>query len=271
MSKSAAASTSAPIRIRSVALPAEHGGWGFLLEPILLGLLVAPSVAGLFLAIAAFSLFLLHQPMRTALKDRAKGKRYMRTLLAERFALLYAGSLIGSFVLAWITAAHPFWPPLIGLLALASVQMYFEFSNRGRELIPEVAGALALGGIAPAMALAAGWSMEAALPLWAILGVRASVSVAYVRSRLRLEKGKPASAAAAVGVHVIGAALLALLAAADFVPWLSVVAALVLLARAAHGLSRFRRPTQAKVIGFLEMAYGLITVLLVAAGYRFNL
>jgi hypothetical protein len=271
MNKSAAASTSAPVRIRSVALPAEHGGWGFLLEPILLGLLVTPSLAGLFLGIASFSLFLLHQPMRTALKDRAKGKRYMRTLLAERIALLYASILIGSFVLAWITAAHPFWQPLIGLLALASVQMVYEFSNRGRELIPEVAGALALGGIAPAMALAAGWSMEAALPLWVILGVRSLVSVAYVRSRLRLEKGKPASQGIAVGVHVIGVLLLALLAAADIVPWLSVVAGLVLLARAAHGLSRLRRPTQAIVIGFLEMAYGLITVLLVAAGYRLGI
>ncbi|MBZ0296495.1 MAG: YwiC-like family protein [Anaerolineae bacterium] len=32
--------------LRSVALPAEHGGWGFLIEPILLGLLVAFSVNG---------------------------------------------------------------------------------------------------------------------------------------------------------------------------------------------------------------------------------
>jgi hypothetical protein len=35
--------------VRLVALPAEHGGWGLLLEPIALGLAVAPSLAGTFL------------------------------------------------------------------------------------------------------------------------------------------------------------------------------------------------------------------------------
>jgi hypothetical protein len=30
-------------RLRSVALPSEHGGWGLTLEPAVLGLLVAPS------------------------------------------------------------------------------------------------------------------------------------------------------------------------------------------------------------------------------------
>ncbi|MDX2007394.1 MAG: hypothetical protein SFU83_19325 [Meiothermus sp.] len=33
------------VPLRSVALPNEHGGWGFTLEPILLGLLVAPGEA----------------------------------------------------------------------------------------------------------------------------------------------------------------------------------------------------------------------------------
>ena len=44
--------------IRSVALPTEHGGWGFLAEPILPGLLVAPSWAGLLLSLAALAVFL---------------------------------------------------------------------------------------------------------------------------------------------------------------------------------------------------------------------
>ena len=40
------------VRLRSIALPTEHGGWGFTLEPILLGLLVAPTWAGFGLAVA---------------------------------------------------------------------------------------------------------------------------------------------------------------------------------------------------------------------------
>ena|SRR5438045_2599608 len=34
------------VRIRLVALPVEHGGWGLTLEPIALGLLLAPSEIG---------------------------------------------------------------------------------------------------------------------------------------------------------------------------------------------------------------------------------
>jgi len=44
--------------IRAVALPAEHGGWALIIEPIALGLLVAPSITGLFIgaeALASFS------------------------------------------------------------------------------------------------------------------------------------------------------------------------------------------------------------------------
>ncbi|HDL49896.1 MAG TPA: prenyltransferase, partial [Actinobacteria bacterium] len=45
--------TTPSVRLRSVAMPTEHGGWGFTLEPIILGLLVAPSPAGWEIAAAA--------------------------------------------------------------------------------------------------------------------------------------------------------------------------------------------------------------------------
>ncbi|MCZ7661545.1 MAG: YwiC-like family protein [Thermoleophilia bacterium] len=37
-------------RLRDVVVPTEHGGWGFTLEPMLLGLLVAPGWASSALA-----------------------------------------------------------------------------------------------------------------------------------------------------------------------------------------------------------------------------
>lgn len=39
--------------LRSVAIPAEHGGWGLTLEPGILGVLVAPDLAGVLLGLAA--------------------------------------------------------------------------------------------------------------------------------------------------------------------------------------------------------------------------
>ena len=60
--------------VRSVALPSEHGGWSFLLEPIALGLAVAPSLAGLLLGVAVTGAFLTHQPLKTAVKDWRAGR-----------------------------------------------------------------------------------------------------------------------------------------------------------------------------------------------------
>ncbi|MEZ4560177.1 MAG: YwiC-like family protein, partial [Caldilineaceae bacterium] len=77
-------------RWRSIALPTEHGGWGFLLEPLLLGRLVAPSTAGLLLLIATVAAFLLRQPLKIVLVDRRRGQQSKRTEMARRFALLYA-------------------------------------------------------------------------------------------------------------------------------------------------------------------------------------
>ena len=54
------------VRISSVALPAEHGGWSLLLEPIALGLLLAPTVPGLFLSLAATGAFLARHPFKLA-------------------------------------------------------------------------------------------------------------------------------------------------------------------------------------------------------------
>ncbi|HRO23471.1 MAG TPA: YwiC-like family protein, partial [Promineifilum sp.] len=42
------------VSFKSVALPAEHGSWSLVSEPIVLGMLVAPTWAGLALVIAAF-------------------------------------------------------------------------------------------------------------------------------------------------------------------------------------------------------------------------
>jgi hypothetical protein len=68
--------SNAAVKVRSLVLPTEHGGWGFLFEPILLGLLVAFSWAGVALSAAAICVFLVQQPLKIALRDRLRGKHY---------------------------------------------------------------------------------------------------------------------------------------------------------------------------------------------------
>ena len=105
---------------RRVVLPTEHGGWAFLAEPMLLGLLLAPSWSGALLATAALAAFLSRQPLRTVLLDRRRGKRHPRTGVAERAlavgALVAAGAIAG----AVLRAEGPFLPALGLALPLAA-------------------------------------------------------------------------------------------------------------------------------------------------------
>jgi hypothetical protein len=259
------------VRLRSIALPTEHGGWSFLLEPVLLALLVVPSVAGFWLMLATALAFLAHQPVKLAIKDWHNRRRLPRTRWAERFAFLYGLSACGTFVLAHLGSENAFWLPLLLAAPLAIVQVRYDATNRSRELVPEITGALALGAVAPAAALIGGWSLIAALLLWLILALRTLTSILYVRARLRLEYGKPAQSGVAIGAHTAGIALLAGFALDRLIPLLAPAAMMILLLRAGLGLSRYRKPAPAKVIGLREMGFGLLTVLLIAAGYALNL
>lgn len=263
-------STSAPGQatlIKSVALPSEHGGWGFLIEPILLGLLVAATANGWLLALAAFSAFLIHQPFKVATKDRLKGRRPPRTVWAERFVVIYGLLAAGLLGLVVLNSDRRFIVPLLLALPFLLVQVYYDARNRSRDLLPELCGALALGSIAPAIALLGGWMLDEALPLWLLLGCRTIPAILYVRARLKVEHNKPFSPYPSLLAHSAALLIALVLALAAVTPWLAVVVCAVLLARAALGLSSYRTPRTAKQIGFMEMAYGLMTAALIALGY----
>lgn len=253
-------------RLRPIALPTEHGGWGFLVEPILLGLLVAPGLAGLLLGVAASGVFLVRHPLELAVGDRQRGRRYPRTALAERFVLLYAAVALAAFAGAIVLARGVFWPALALGAPLGLVQLAYDLRKQRRELVPELAGAAALAAAAPAIALAGGWDVAPAFALWAVLVARAAPAIVYVRARIRRLRGARVSSRPSILAHVAALALVAVLAVARLTPWTSAAALALALARALYGLSPQRPAVPAKVIGFQELALGLLTVALVAAG-----
>src|SRR5262245_56668038 len=111
---------------KSVALPNEHGGWGMLAEPLLVGLVLAPSGAGACLLGASVAAFLARHPLKLALSDRHRGTRHPRTVAAERVAAAYAAVAMacaaGAFALA---GPRPFLP-LLAVAPLALVQVWFD-------------------------------------------------------------------------------------------------------------------------------------------------
>jgi hypothetical protein len=76
-------------RIRSIALPTEHGGWGFTLEPILLGLLVAPSASGWEISAAALGIFLARRPVRIFSSDLVRRRWLPRSTMALIFSIVH--------------------------------------------------------------------------------------------------------------------------------------------------------------------------------------
>jgi hypothetical protein len=255
------------VRWRSVALPIEHGAWGFLLEPALLGLLVAASWAGVTLVLAALAALLLQTPLSLALTDARRGKRYPRTALAWRFAAAYGLLLVaaGSAALALAGTAWMLLPVAIAA-PLAGLQLWLDARGRARELLPEAAGAVAMGSLAASVALAGGWSLLPALGLWALLAARAVPAIVYVRARLRLERGEALDRRPSALLHLAAVAAVSLAAVFGAVSWVAAVPYAVLTARAARGLAPDRAPVTAKVVGFREIGFGVMTAVLVAVG-----
>ncbi len=251
------------ISIKSVAMPAQHGGWGFLIEPLLIGLIAVPSWGGVGLVIAAFGVFLMHQPLKITYKDWRKRRRYARTRLAERFVMLYGMMALGGFVFALVAADSAFIIPLVLAIPFALVQLAYEGRNEARESLPEISGALAFASTAAAIPLMHGieWVIPA-FALWIAAAARVIPSILYVRVRLRLEADRPFERTSPLIAHAAALiVVLALIAVRLFSP-LILIGSILLLMRAAFGLLRPHRPTPAKVIGFREIAYGLIYAVL---------
>jgi hypothetical protein len=260
------------VRVKTVALPVEHGGWGLLLEPIVLGFAVAPSIAGAFLALAAIGAFLARHPFKLCITDWRHGRRYPRTTLAARFIILYCiVSTIGLMAAINMATDNKFLLLLPAAVPLAVVQLIYDGKGQSRSLLPELAGSSAMAAIAASIALAGGLSSGLALGLWTVLAARAVTSILYVRARLSVLHGNPASPISVLNLHVAALAIVTALAYKQLVPRLAIVAILILLLRATYGLLKDHRPVTARYIGFYEIGYGALTVLALAIGYHFGL
>ena len=256
-------------RIRAVALPAEHGGWALIIEPIVLGLLVAPTIIGLLIAMASLACFLARHPLKLALSDRRKGRLLKRTSLADRFALLYITFAVVFFVILIVSAEREFLVPLFIAGPLVLVQLSYDAHGDSRKLIPEMAGAIAVGSISTAIALAGGWSRPTAYALWIIVACRHVPTILYLRVLLRRRRDKQGAKvyAAVIAVQLLALMAVVLLLFFKIAPALAIVVFAILLVRACVGLLNELQPTPKK-LGLSEIVFGALVVLVVGVGYR---
>src|SRR3954453_21907905 len=121
--------TAPRVSLRPIALPPEHGGGGFLLEPIALGLIVRLSWGGALIAIAFVFGFLTRQPLRLVLQDRLRHKSYPRTRWSWTFALSYAFAALAALAAAVIIGG---WTAIIPIGLVPPFRLPVFFSARAR-------------------------------------------------------------------------------------------------------------------------------------------
>ena len=249
---------------RSIALPVEHGGWGFTLEPILLGLLVAYSAAAWEISVAALAVFLARRPFKLVSTDVVRRRWLPRSTVAAAFAGLYGLVAVAGIVGATVTAAAPFWPPVAIAVPVASVAVYADAHSRSRTLIAEMAGAVAMGAVVTMIALADGWAAKPAFGLWLVLVGRAVATIPLVRAQIRRVHGKPVGASAVFAIQGATTLAAAAGAAAGLFPWTAVVAIAGIGVLAYASLDR--PPVVARTVGWTQIVVGIAVVVLTALG-----
>ena len=82
-------STTPKVKLKGIAFPTEHGAWGMVFEPIVAALAVAFSVGGIFIAVAFVGAFLIRQPLKVLMAERAAGRKLPQGAAARRFFAIY--------------------------------------------------------------------------------------------------------------------------------------------------------------------------------------
>lgn len=257
------------VRIRSIALPTEHGGWGFTLEPILLGLLVAPSVAAWAISTTALGVFLARRPVKILSTDLVRERWLPRSNVALVLALIYGCIAVAGAGAALATADGPFWIPVLAAMPFALLALRADAHSKNRALITELSGSVAMGATVAAIAVAGGWDLAPAFGLWLILAARDVAAIVLVRGQVRRLKNKPVVTRNIYIVQIAMIGSVATAAAAGFVPWLGVVAVGIIGLVAVVSLNR--APVRAKVIGWTQMGIGLAVVLITTLGVTLSL
>jgi hypothetical protein len=253
---------SAGVALRTVAVPAEHGGWSLTLEPVVMGLIAAPGAAGAALGLAALVAFAARTPLRIVLVDRRRHRRLPRTGAAARVLAAELVLLVGLVVVAVVTAAAPFWTPPVLAAPLVAGGLWFDARSRSRRLAPELLATVGIGSVAASIALAGGAAAADAYGLWIVAAARAIAAIPFVRFQLRRRSSRRAGDTAQLIAVAIGAGGFA----AGLVTAAGVIAIVVLAV--AHLFSSRRPPPPTPVLGAQQVVLGLSVAVAAGLGAR---
>ena len=252
------------IPISRVLLPPEHGSWSLLIESLVVGFAIAYSPSSPWIALATVAAFFARQPLKTRIlaKNNAAAASIAQNLLII-FTLFAASGIAGTAL-----TSHP-WTffPFVIAAPLAVQQFYLDLSTRGRSLMAELAGAVAISSSAAVVGLAGGLGLPNAMALWFVLVARFIPSILYVRNRLLRQKNKDFNRSYPLAAHLLAVFFVSGFAVMGLASFLTAALFCLLLARCVYGLWFGRMGTKAMIIGIWEVVFGVLTVASIIAGY----
>jgi hypothetical protein len=255
------------VRLRPLLLPVEHGGWGFLFEPIIVALVATPSLAGVLLSLAAVGFFLSRQPLKVAIDDVRHRRRVPRTRIAWAIAAAYLLVALAALAGATAVAEQNFWPLALLVAPLAAVQFWFDSRGTSRHVVPELAGATALGAVAGAAGVTAALSWPYALSLWASALVRVLPAIVTVRERVQRLHGHAPDERGPIAAHLLALACALGLMTVGLMPWGVALIALLLAIRAGWDLRPGAPAETAMRIGVRELVTGVVAAGAIGAAW----
>ena len=175
---------------RQIAIPTDHGSWIFLLSPLLIGLTAGKSwsLASFFLILAAFSAFLLRQPITTAVKIVSK-----RRPKTDMPAVIFWTTIYGAILIMALAGLTVLGHAEIVFLSIPAIPIFawhlYLVSKRSerRQAGVEILGSGVLALSAPA-AYWVGMDNYAPLGWWLFILTWLQSAASIVYAYLRLEQ-----------------------------------------------------------------------------------
>lgn len=260
----------------ALRLPKEHGAWGMLYVPLLLGALVAGTGAGrvAFLALSATLFFIGRESFLGWWRARSRGRDAGS---APKVAFLYLGlSAVVAAPLVLYSALTGLIP--LGLIAAALLLWNAQQAARREErtMFTELVGIAGLTLTAPAAHyVAAGRWESTAVWLWALSAVYFASSVFYVRLRVLTAYPKNPEELVHIrrwcGLFHAGLALcLVIVVLGGQLHWLIFAAYLPVVTRAFRHLVRPARELVLRRVGVLEIVYSVVFLVFAVLAFRLS-
>lgn len=245
--------------LNKVAIPKEHGSWGFVIEPLLLSLIVAYTLEGLLLALATFFLFLSNQPIKIVInklaskKNRAMGRIVLAVYLIVAIALSSYPLLNLSFKLLL-----PFYAALLIML----IYLFAVLSKLSRNLLVEFLPILAMTLVAITIVTIDNSFNFNPIIFGFLLLSRAVPTVIYINAKVKESRGLKFSVLPTHLSHLVFLLFIIWASLVNLLPTLSILAALLLSIRSVIGFSKFNFTKTIKQIGVVEFIYGSLFVII---------